>query len=248
MGGDQSCGGEGCSRALTEPGLLGWGVTAYDVARRLPDIPELRALCRAQAALDAVLNPGSDDRHHRYDTGWAPGEELASMWNGSGDEYSIVFTAAGAYVRGFDHESPMSPYATDDGKPWPGVLTAVPEVFRACVEEPAFSDMPGVPSLTVCLWREHGDTAWRHGDVDFPGDGDDGADWMFALLTDGTPEAYQKWARDYYEMPVDLGAVRHVYAGQPLTAEVVTVLNPATTLADVADELAETGYPVLRGE
>lgn len=33
------------------------------------------------------------------------------MRNGSGDEYAIVFSAAGAYIRGFDHEAVMSPYA-----------------------------------------------------------------------------------------------------------------------------------------
>ncbi|MFS8099856.1 hypothetical protein LFM09_22270 [Lentzea alba] len=218
-------------------------MTAYDVARRLPAIPELRTLCRALAALDIVLNPDSNDRHHDYDTSWAPGEELASMWDGSGNEYSVVFTAAGAYVRGFDHESPMSPYATDDDQPWPGVLDTVPDVFRECVEEPAFSD-DGTPSVTVCLWREHNDTAWRHGDIAFPDGDEDGADWLFALLTDPTPEAFQDWAEDYCEMPVDLDAVRHVYAGKPLTAAVVTALNPATTLAAVAARVAATGYPI----
>lgn len=221
-------------------------MTVYDVARRLPAIPELRMLCRALAALDVVLNPGSEHRHHLYDTEWAPGEELASMRDGAGNEYSVVFTAAGAYVRGFDHESPMSPHATDDDEPWPGVLDTVPAVFRECVEEPAFSDEFGTPHVTVCLWREHGDTAWRHGDIAFP-DGDqnaDGADWLFALLTDRTPEAFQDWAQDYYGVPVDLTAVRHVYAGQPLTAEVVSALNPATTLAAVADRVAATGHPI----
>jgi hypothetical protein len=220
------------------------GVTVYDLARALPAIPELRALCRALAALDVVLNPGSQDRYHLYDTGWAPGEELASMRDGAGNEYSVVFTAAGAYVRGFDHESPMSPYATDDDEPWPGVLDAVPDVFRKCVEEPAFCDEYGTPYVTVCLWREHADAAWRHGVVAFPDEGDDGADWLFALLTDGTPEAYQDWAQDYYETPIELEAVRHIYAGQPLTANVVTALNSATTLAAVAERVAATGYPI----
>ncbi|GGV05405.1 hypothetical protein GCM10010502_70370 [Kitasatospora aureofaciens] len=47
------------------------------------------------------------------------------MRNGSGDEYSIVFAPAGVYLRGFDHESPMSPYA-EDGV-WPGVVDSVHE-------------------------------------------------------------------------------------------------------------------------
>ncbi|WP_328615574.1 hypothetical protein OHS18_01255 [Amycolatopsis sp. NBC_00355] len=219
-------------------------MTVYDLARRLPAVPDLRALCRALAALDVVLSPDSQDRYHLYDTAWAPGAELASKRDGAGNEYSVVFTAAGAYVRGFDHESPMSPYATDDDEPWPGVLDAVPGVFREWVAEPAFSDEFGTPYVTVCLWREHGDTAWRHGDITFPDRGDDGAGWLFALLTDGTAEAFREWARDYYERPIDLDAVRHFYAGRPLTADVVTALNPATTLAAVAEHVAATGYPL----
>ncbi|HEX7303853.1 hypothetical protein [Lentzea sp.] len=219
-------------------------MSVYDVAPRLPALPELRALCRALAVLDVVLDPGSADRYHLYDPEWGPGEEMASMRDGAGNEYSVVFTATGAYMRGFDHESPMSPYATDDEEPWPGVLDSVPDVFRKCVEEPAFCDDFGTPSVTVCLWREHDDSAWRHGDIELPaGHHDpDGADWMFGLLTDGTPEAFREWAQGYYEQPVDLDAVRHVYRGQPLTAEVVKALNPATSLAAVADDLSAIGY------
>ncbi|MEU0536309.1 hypothetical protein [Amycolatopsis tolypomycina] len=214
-------------------------MTVYDVARALPAIPDLRELCRALAVLDVVLSPGGTERRH----GYARDRDWASMEDGAGNEYSIMFTAAGAWVRGFDHESPMSPYATDDEEPWPGVLDAVPEAFRECLEDPAFADESGTPLVTVCLWRGHGDTAWQHGDITFPRHGDDGADWLFLLLTEGTPEAYRDWAQDYYETPVDLAAVRHVHAGRPLTADVVTALNPATTLAAVAAEVAAIGYP-----
>lgn len=218
-------------------------MTAYDVAGRLPGVSRLRDLCRALAVLDVVLDPDGRDRYHSYDPAWATGEEVALKRDGSGNDYSIVFTASGVYVRGFDHESPMSPYVTDDGKPWPGVLDSVPELFRAQVDEPAFTDEDGTPYVTVCLWRESGDDAWRHGDIDFPDGEHDGADWLFGLLTDGTAEAARDWAQDYYERPVDLDAVRHLYAGRPLTAEVVTALNPATTRTAIAEDTSRIGYP-----
>ncbi|MFI8963388.1 hypothetical protein ACIGO8_14890 [Streptomyces sp. NPDC053493] len=226
-------------------------MTVYDVARALPGIEELRDHCRGLAMLDAVLSPEWDGRYYSFDAHWAEGEETASMRNGSGDEYSVVFSAAGAYVRGFDHESLMSPWARMDvPEVWPGVLEPVPAVFRAYVTEPAFCEEGGVPTVTACLWRETTDAAWRTGTVDFPteGDGDpDGADHLFALLVDRSPEAYAQWAADYYETEADAEAVRHVLALRPLTPEVVAALNPELSLADLAEDIAEIGYPHLGG-
>ncbi|MFJ5881417.1 hypothetical protein [Kitasatospora cineracea] len=219
-------------------------MTVHDVARRLPSIADLRKLCRSLAMLDAILSPDWEDRYHSFNAGWADGEEMASMRNGSGDEYSIVFSAAGACVRGFDHEAPMSPYG-DDGEPWPGVIDEVPEAFRPFVAEPAFTDENDVPAVTACLWREAADDRWRHGAIDFPtGCPDpDGAAGLFALLVDRSPEAFQRFAEDYYEVHPDLEAVRDVYALRPLSRELVSSLNPEVTLADLAEDIAEIGYP-----
>lgn len=197
------------------------------------------------AILEAVLSPEWADRYHSFNDHWSETESMASMRNGSGDEYSIVFSTAGAYIRGFDHESPMSPYAEDG--PWPGVLDDVPDVFRPCVEEPAFSDEEGMPLITACMWRETGDDGWKTGSIDFPEEGTvdpDGAGYLFQLLVDRSPEAFQRWAEDYYETPVDLEAVRHVYSSRPLTEGVVSALNAEITLADLAEDIAEIGYPL----
>ncbi|WP_018563684.1 hypothetical protein [Streptomyces sp. BoleA5] len=220
-------------------------VTVHDVAPLLPSIAELRDHCRALAMLDAILSPEWEMRYHSFDAAWDTGEEMASLRNGSGDEYAIVFSGAGAFVRGFDHESPMSPYGPGGSKPWPGVVDEVPEVFRPYVEEPAFCDEDGVPVATVCLWRGAGDDAWRHGPVDLPADREDadGASYLFELLTDRSPEAFRAFAEDYYEVPVDLDAVRHIKALRPLTPEVVATLNADVTIEGLAEDVAGIGYP-----
>ncbi|MBT2408834.1 hypothetical protein J7I97_33485 [Streptomyces sp. ISL-87] len=224
-------------------------VTVYDVARQLPAIADLRDLCRSLAMLDAILSPDWESRYYSFNAGWAGGEEMASMRNGSGDEYSIVFSAAGAYVRGFDHESPMSPYG-NDGEPWPGVVDEVPELFRSFVEEPAFTDEEGVPVVTACLWRGVSDGRWHHGTIDFPERAvdPDGATSLFSLLIDRSSAAFQRFAEDYYEVSIDLGAVSHLYALRPLNQELVSLLNPEVGLADLAQDISEIGYPQLDQE
>ncbi|MFJ3306265.1 hypothetical protein ACIPSA_24735 [Streptomyces sp. NPDC086549] len=220
-------------------------MTVHDIARQLPGKAVLKDHCRSLAMLDAVLSPEWADRYYSFDAHWSETESMASMRNGSGDEYSIVFSPAGAYVRGFAHESPMSPYAGDG--PWPGVLDDVPEVFRPCVEEPAFSDEDGMPVITACMWREPGDDEWQAGTIDFPEEtteDPDGAGYLFHLLVDRSAEAFQRWAEDYHEVPVDLAAVRHVLASRPLTEHVVSTLNAEITWADLAEDIAEIGYPV----
>ncbi|MFJ7194066.1 MULTISPECIES: hypothetical protein [unclassified Streptomyces] len=218
-------------------------MTVHDVARRLPDIPALRDRCRSMAMTEAILAPGSPYRRHGFDAHWSPGRELGWMDNGAGDEYSVIFSPEGVYIRGFDHESPMSPYA-GDGSVWPGVVDAVPEVFRSCVDEPSFA-AGGTPHVTACLWRTTGDDRWRTGQIEYDGGGSDpdGASYLFSLLVDGTFEEYADWARGYYDTPVDLDAVRHVHALRPLTPEVVAALNPDVTLEQLTAEIAAIGYP-----
>ncbi|WP_318208135.1 MULTISPECIES: hypothetical protein [unclassified Streptomyces] len=224
------------------------GVTVYDVARALPGIEELRDHSRGLAMVEAVLCPEWESRYYSFDAHWSETEQLASMKDGSGDEYTIVLSPAGAFARVFDHESPMSPFGPlADGQTWPGVLDGVPEAFREYLTEPAFTDEDGVHVTTACLWREPADRAWHTGPVEFTDLEDredpDGSARLMHLLTDRSAEAYAEWASDYYERPVDVEAVRHVLALRPLTAELVAALNPEVTLADLAEDVREIGYP-----
>src|SRR5918993_1411739 len=140
-------------------------MTAQDVAHQLPDIAVVRDRSRSLAMLDAILSPQWEYRYYSFDATWGPEDELASMRNGTGDDYAIVFSPAGAWVRVFDHESPMSPWALEPPRPWPGVLDSVPTAFQACVQEPAFI-LDGVPMVSACLWRQTTDDRWQTGAID----------------------------------------------------------------------------------
>ncbi|MFD4558269.1 hypothetical protein ACFWP5_28790 [Streptomyces sp. NPDC058469] len=205
--------------------------TVYEAAALLPDPVELRVHLRALAVLDATIADDPQFSRYTFDTDSGPGEEAALMDNGSGDDFSVLFTPAGVLIRGFDHESEMSPCGTDAEEVWPGVVDEVPAALRPLLDDPAFHDEDmDVPLVTVCLWRETGDTAWRTGSaIDFPAghESPDGSGFLFHLLTDRSPEAVQAHFEDYYERPVPLDAVRHVLAAHPVTPAIAAALNPA---------------------
>ncbi|MFF3634158.1 hypothetical protein [Streptomyces sp. NPDC002250] len=205
--------------------------TVHESAALLPDPVRLRAHLRALAALDMAIGEDPQFCQYTFDATWGPGVEAALMDNGSGDDFAVLFTPAGVLIRGFDHESEMSPYGTDDEQVWPGVIDEVPAELRPLLDEPAFHD-EGIdaPRVTACLWQTTDDTVWRTGSaIAFPAGSEDpdGSGFLFHLLTNRSPETVQAWFEDYYERPVPLDAVRHVLAGHPLTPAVARALNPA---------------------
>ena len=192
------------------------------------------------AMLDAILCPKWEGRYYSFNASWAPGEQMGSMRNGSGDDLFAHFTPAGCWLKGFAHEYPMSPYCNNPKRVWPGVLDTVPEQFVACLREPAFR----IEDITFCIWRRHSDSNWQVGPISFPADypDPDGSEYLLLNL-DGRPESYQEWASDYYECDMPLGAVQHVYQHRPLTLQVLAQLNQDLSLADLEADISEIGYP-----
>lgn len=221
-------------------------MSVLDVLQHLPGLSRVRDLSKALAMLDAVMSPHWEVRYYSFDSRWAPDEEMASMRNGSGDDYSIVFSATGAFVRGFDHESPMSPYRVAPMQLWPGMLDGLPQELLHLAAEPAFSDPEGTLLATACCWRLKSDSQWACGNVALPSDGSDdpdGSTFLFDLLSDDRPEAYQQFAEEYYEVQVNLEAVRHIYALHALTPDVVAALNPDVSVAELEEDRQAIGYP-----
>lgn len=206
----------------------------------IPDVVSLRRLTQSLAMLEAILCPPPDLRYYAFDSRRGDGEMLASMDNGAGDHYFILFSASGAVIKGFDHESVMSPHAGDGVTLWRGVLDEVPQGLRSLLSESAFM----IEDTTFCIWRCRADAGWRAGRIDYPGgDADaDGSGWMLPVSkTDA--ESYREWARGYHGAAVDGAAVSAIYEHQPLTEAVVKNLNASLSLADVAADVEAIGYP-----
>jgi hypothetical protein len=205
----------------------------------LPDIERLRMLSQSLAMLDAIMFPEWEFRYYSFNSKWGEGEMTASMRDGSGDEYFILFNPHGAVMKGFAHESPMSPYAAESGKPWSSVLDEVPDEFKDFLSEPAFS----IGDVTFCLWRKNTDSSWQVGSIDYPeGNDPDGSEELLFIL-DGQPSTYKEFAEEYYDRAVDLAAVGYVYQHKPLTDEIIKMLNADVSKGDLKSDIEEIGYP-----
>lgn len=209
----------------------------------IPDILSLKKLSQSLAVLDAIMSPDWEYRYYSFNSKWAAGEMMASMRNGCGDEYFILFNAQGAIMKGFAHESPMSPWANDSEQVWPGVLDEVPNEFAEFLTEPAFS----IDATTFCIWRRSSDGSWQTGQIDYPEEEDeedpDGSEDLLFVLN-GDPATYKQFAEEYYERSIDLGAVRSIYQHQPLTAEIIKGLNPEVSLESLDSDLEEIAYRI----
>ena len=218
-------------------------MTVANIAHVLPEIAALRARCQELAILDEIVNdwPGGGLATFLFHPRWAPGEDLACWSNGAGDEYSIIFSAAGAFMRGFDHEAETSPWRFDPPALWPGLVDGLPKAFSRYLVEPTFSPH-GVLEMTECLWRETGDDRWYTGTATFP---PSPFPSLFQFLVDSPEERHKEFEYNLGRA-ISLPAVKHVYASKPLTEEVVRGLNPDLSLNSAQRYVARIGYPPAR--
>ncbi|MEU2955930.1 hypothetical protein [Streptomyces xanthochromogenes] len=180
---------------------------------------------------------------HAFASNWRAGVDLASMDNGSGDQYAVVFDPAGVFLYGFDHESDATPWRESPRAHWPGLLEGLPSSLAHYAAAPEFG-FDGFFDATVCAWREKHAEAWECGPVVFAADESDGADWLFGLLADGSAEAYVGFAEDYFEQAIDRDAVAAVLARAPLSRRTVTSLSSTADFEAVAAQARTLGYAI----
>ena len=191
--------------------------------RSLPPPPDLERICKGIAALDAMLCEEWQNRSYSFNHAWSSTsqQQMASMRNGQGDEWFIVFEPAGVFLKAFWHEYPRE----DVTKIYSGLATKLLPQLK----EPAFS----MQDVTFGGW--HDGTSWTLRGNAKP------MQEELGLLT-GAPEKYRAYAADYFEVDVPLDAIARVLAGNKLDASLVERIGSTRTLADLKDDLAEIAY------
>lgn len=209
---------------------------------RLGSLATVERLAQSVALLDAILSPDWEYRFFSFNAAWDPTnrERMASMRDGSGDGYFAVFSPVGAILKGFAHDCPMSPWAAEEKRVWPGVLDEAPPAFAAFVAEPAFS----MADTTFCIWRTSEDSDWNCGRIEYPqGDDPDGSENLLWML-DAEPLTYQTFSEKYYERSVNIEAVRQIYDYTLLTEDLARQFSHDLSWDALKKDALEIGYPI----
>jgi hypothetical protein len=190
----------------------------------LPSPQELERICKGMAALDAMLMEEWQDRYYSFNHAWNAKSEqrMASMRNGEGDEWFMVFEPSGVFFKAFWHEYPHEDVAK--------IYKGLPTKLLPQLKEPAFS----MEHVTFGGW--HDGTTWTlRGNAIAPIQGE------LEILT-GDPEKYREYAADYFGVDLPADAIAHVLAGKKLDAKLVKRITSERTLADLKADLAEIDY------
>lgn len=186
---------------------------------RLPKPKTLAKAMRCCAVLDVVLCEDDDLRSYDFQPKWCEDVQMAKYDNGGGDYMFIFVQGKDAIIKGFDHESPVSPYANDQQQVWPGIYDGVPAHLDDLISDVAVSR----EDVTFCVWHSKG--KWQTGKAKFKRKEDGGAAYLLGQILQDADD-YCEWAEDYYELELDVELVESVFAGATIDEKLILELNP----------------------
>jgi hypothetical protein len=168
---------------------------------------------------------------------------MASMRNGQGNNYFILFFNDGAAIKGFDIDAPINEVTDKDF--WKNKIKQIPNQYDQFLREPAFI----TNEATFFIWRLSDDFEWHTLNLGVEAKGKmaniydfDGSQNLISILC-GLPKTYKRWADAYYESDFDLNIIEKIYIHEPLTKDMVKILNSDIDYEALIEDTEEIGYP-----
>ena len=192
------------------------------------------------AVLDIIFSEEEWLRVYTWNPNWDGKSSLAVIDNGGGDTMHILFSNDGCIIKGFDHESELSPYAQEEFEAWKGIYKDVPKVLLDLLDDEAIEK----DDVTFCIWQDKNHKVWQKGNVEIPEGCNDGSDYMLSRIF--SVEDYIDWVKSYWELGdrLCIEEIKKVYNHQPITEEMIKKLNSDKNIKETKDELMKIGYPV----
>ncbi len=208
---------------------------------------DLRDILRGMAAVSLLHEGPSGYRDHWFRIA---GDIAVAEWGDfAGNRCHFLFHPAGSVILGFDHESPMSPHATDgpEFRAWPGVYESLPaQLADALVAQP-FGPEFDPREVTFCLWNRSGKKVWEKGEIAYPEREYDDPDGEGYIL-DCVRNYYIDFASEFqerYHWDLDEDAVAELLSGDEITRDCLQRLKPGCDPNAFAPELIAMGFRLV---
>lgn len=196
-----------------------------DNINKLPSISEVKRISQSLALLDAIIMPEWELRYFSFDCHWDGEEMMASMKNGSGNEYFLLFNKHGVIGKVFIKNMQLSENEKKE------LFTKIPSLYESFKQEEAFS----LDNISFCFWRSNNKNSWVSEPM---------TENLFYLnFLTGNPNIYKEWAEEYYEKKFNIDVIQDIFLHKPLTTEIISKLNTEIKIEDLSEDLEEIGYP-----
>lgn len=190
-----------------------------------PDVENLKTTSKIIALLDSVIEQEWEYRYYSYNSKWSDGEEMASMRDGSGNHYFILFSNNECYIKVIDTKVNNKS----------GIEKAVSKLDRNLqnklnifLKEPAFY----VDEITDLYWNIDG--KWNS-------IGPEISDALQILLN--PVSAYNVHADEYFEIKIGKKIVQEIFDGR-ISKGAIEQINPEIDYNALKDDLDEIGLQI----
>ncbi len=203
----------------------------------------MKELLKKQAILDIMVIPEHDawlrlvSYYHDQDKHC----DVFKIDNGSGDHLYALFSAQGALLKGFDHESSLSPHQNENNLFSSEIYGNVPPHLLQLLDESMEKD-----DVTFYLWQEADETQWHRSPdantLQQESSSDDGGQSFLLGYIFPSAEEWYRWAVIYYELQEEAwDAVAQLYETGEITRSMVEDLNPERDYDTILDECIVSG-------
>ena len=207
----------------------------------------MKELLKKQAILDIIVTPEHDAwrRLVSYEYNRKTRCDRFRISNGSGDHLYVIFSPDGVIIKGFDHESCLSPYQNEEEQTLETIYTGVPEKLLALLDEETERN-----DVTFCIWQLPDETTWHQNNIELPDycfdpdriqPEDGGQAFLMSYIFSGAEEWFE-WASIYYELQEEAwDAAALLYETGEITRSMVMDLNPERDYDTIIDECEVSG-------
>ena len=207
----------------------------------------MKELLKKQAILDIIITPEHDAwrRLVSYEYDKTKRCDRFHISNDSGDHLYVLMSPDGAIIKGFDHESCLSPYQNDEEPTAESIYANVPAELLALLDEETEKN-----DVTFCIWQKPGEVHWHQNSIELPDycfdsdrtqPEDGGQAFLMSYIFAGADEWYE-WASIYYELREEAwDAAARLYETGEITRSMMEDLNPERDYDTIIDEREVSG-------